>query len=172
LAANTNNGRDMEIDSYTPLAEEIVELIRDEWDKQGHDMTGAFKQSITFEITEEQYGTRIRFIDGTDRGYGRILNIGVRPQDIKYPFAPARIRGLTNFAMLRMGLDEKEARSVAYAIATKHAREGMPLTSSKQYSQTGQRTEFVQAIMNKARNAAKRRVIQFIKGKAAERKPI
>jgi len=154
---------------YDELARDVVNLIRDEWDKQGHDLTGTFKESIKYEIENKEGGTLIRFVDGTEKGYGRILNIGVRPQDIKYPFARARIQGLTNYARLRMGLDGKEAVSVAYAIATKHAREGMPLPSSVRYSQTGKRTGFVQAVDDQIREVTRKYIIQLINSKAAIR---
>ncbi len=157
---------------YDKLAGEVMDLIRDEWDKQGHDLTGTFKESMRYEVREEANSTVIRFFDGTKRGYGIYLNVGVKASEIKYPYARARIRGLTNYAELRMGLEGKEAVSVAYAIATKHAKEGMPLPSSVKYSQTGKRTEFVQALDDQIRKITKEYVIEFINSKAAQRKAI
>lgn len=151
------------------IAEEVKQLIRDEWDKQGHDMTGAFKKQLTHEIVESGDKINILIIDGTERGYGRILNVGVPASAIKSPYAPGRIAGLTNFVKLRMGLDGKEARSVAYAIATKHAQQGMPLPGTERFSQTGQRTEFVQAIEPQTKAIVQRYMFNIIKTKAATR---
>jgi hypothetical protein len=155
---------------YDQLAGEVMNLIRDEWDKQGHDLTGTFKESMRYEVKEEANSTVIRFIDGTERGYGIYLNIGVKPEEIRYPYAPARIKGLTNYAELRMGLEGKEAVSVAYAIATKHAKEGLPLPSTRKYSSTGSRTQFVQDVEGQIRETAKRYIIEIINSKAAQRK--
>jgi hypothetical protein len=43
-----------------------------------------------------------------------------------------------------MGVDDKAALSIAFAIAYKHKAEGMPTAASNRFSQTGKRTQFVE----------------------------
>jgi hypothetical protein len=128
----------------TAIAEKVVELIQQEWAAQGHRLTGAFEERITFDFLVEGTDTIINFRDTTDRRYGKIINAGVRPDQIRYPFARARIEGLINYAKMRMGASDKDAVSIAFAIATKHKQEGMPLPGTERYSTTGKRTQFVE----------------------------
>jgi hypothetical protein len=129
----------------TAIAEAVVELIQLEWAAQGHRLTGAFEEKITFDFLKEGTDTIINFRDTTDRRYGKIINAGVRPENIRYPFARARIEGLTNYAKLRMGASDKDAVSIAFAIATKHKDKGMPHPDTvAKYSTTGKRTQFVE----------------------------
>ena len=129
---------------FTDIAEQIKKGIADEWQSQGHDLTGKFREGMTYQIKNTADSTFIFILDNTDSGYGKIINEGVRADQIKYPYARARIRGLTMYAKLRMGASDKDAVSIAFAIATKHAKEGMPLPSSKRFSKTGNRTHFVE----------------------------
>ena len=128
---------------YTDIADEIIKLIADEFTKQGHTLTGAFESKMTYDVSETSGGVRIRVYDNTEQTYGKILDAGVRADQIKFPYARKRIAGLTNWAKLRLGAGDKEAVSIAYAVATTHAREGMPTPGSVQYSSTGKRTDFV-----------------------------
>lgn len=120
------------------IATEILYTIAEEWKAQGHDLTGDFIKSLRFEITN---GDTIKVYGNH---YGAILDAGVTPDQIKYPFAKKRIEGLTDYAKIRLGASDKDAISIAFAIATKHAREGMPLPSSKRFSKTGKRTGFIE----------------------------
>ena len=132
------------MDKYDDIARKVIDLIADEWIKQGHDLTGAFRERMQSEIVQSYESTKINIYDTTERGYGIILNRGVRPENIKYPFARARIAGLTRYFKLRKGLDDKEALSAAFATAAKHKKEGMPTKDSEVFSQTGKRTQFVE----------------------------
>lgn len=140
---------------HADIAAAAIDLIGQEWDKQGHDMTGAFKQSMYYDVIEESNSFKIRIIDGTERGYGRILDLGVKADQIKSPFAPPRIEGLTNFVKQRgIASDDKQARSIAYAIAYTHKYGGetnpgggMPTDGSRKFSSTGKRTQFVADVL-------------------------
>lgn len=125
------------------IGEKGLELIRDEWDKQAHDLTGVFKRSLYYEM---EIGTTIkyRFLDGTEENYGAILNRGVTAEAVnrKGAFNKARMKGLTNYVMQRMGLPEKEAKRVAGAIAYVHSQEGMPTRASERFSSTGKRIQY------------------------------
>jgi len=127
------------------IGEKGLELIRDEWDKQGHDLSGEFKRSLYYEM-EVGETIKYKFLDGTERNYGAILNRGVTADAInaKGAWNKARMNGLTNYVMQRMGLPEKLARRVAGAIAYKHSQEGMPTKKSQQFSSTGKRIQYAE----------------------------
>jgi len=129
---------------FSDIAEQIKEAIADEWQAQGHDLTGKFREGMTYQIKNTADSTFIFILDNTDSSYGKIINEGVKAEQILYPYARKRIAGLTMFAKLRMGASDKDAVSIAYAIATKHAQEGMPTPASKRFSKTGNRTHFVE----------------------------
>jgi hypothetical protein len=46
-----------------------------------------------------------------------------------------------------MGASDKEALGIAFAIASKHKREGMPTRASARFSQTGKRTGFIEVAL-------------------------
>jgi len=122
--------------TYRKIGELVNQKCVDQFALQGHKMTGAFEESI--ELLTDDKG--VSCIGNT---YGIYVNVGVKPSEIKHPFARARIEGLTRFVEYRMGLSGKEAVSVAYAIATTHKREGMPTSGSYAYSDNGKRTDFI-----------------------------
>jgi len=132
----------------TAIGKDLINLIAEEWIAQGHNMTGAFIASMTAESVVEKDSLTINIYDNTQRGYGVIMDNGVTADRI--PFSPGSgnktskyIAGLVLFVKARMGLPDKEALSVAFAIAYKHKAEGMPTQASSRFSQTGNRTRFV-----------------------------
>ena len=144
------------------IATESLKLIADEWTAQGHDLSGKFRSALTYTIRQESDATYIDLIDGTS-GYGAILNKGVTADRI--PFSPGSgrktskyIQGLTRYAMARMGASEKDALSIAFAIAYKHKEEGMPTNASKRFSKTGERTRFVEAVEKKINEVVTERI--------------
>lgn len=124
------------IDTYRKIGEAVNKEIVKQMDEQGHRMTGSFEQSL--EVMAD-----VLSVSGIGNTYGIYLNIGVKANQIRYPYAPARIEGLTRFVEHRMGLSGNEAVGVAYAIATTHAREGMPTSGSYSYSNNGKRTDMI-----------------------------
>ena len=123
-------------DTYRKIGEAVNRNMVDQHVLQGHRMTGAFEESL-------EVVTDSNSVSGIGNRYGIYLNIGVKPSEIKHPFARARIDGLTRFVEYRMGLSGKEAVSVAYAIAATHKREGMPTRGSYDYSDNGKRTDMI-----------------------------
>jgi hypothetical protein len=128
----------------------IVEDIKIELEAQGHSLTGATINSITPSISYdngtialEAYGLSV--IIFLDKGVSA-ANIPFSGAKGKGGGTSAYIQGLTRYAMLRFGLDEKKALGVAFAIATKHKREGMPTKASYQYSETGERLNAVEIV--------------------------
>ena len=116
-----------EIDYFTEIGRKINEAIITEWQAQRHSLTGAFEKSMrendSVKVSQEN---GLIIVEGYGRDYWKYINFGVLASAIKYPFAPARIKGLTGYLKLKIGLDDKKARGMAYAVATKHKREGMP----------------------------------------------
>lgn len=47
-----------------------------------------------------------------------------------------------------MGKSEREAQRIAFAIASKHKREGMPTKASRRFSKTGKRTGFIEQALD------------------------
>jgi len=139
---------------FVNIGQLIIKAIADEWTAQGHDLTEKFREGMRATVDGDD-DKIIKIIDTTGSGYGKILDDGVKATQIKSPFAPPRIKGLTEYTKLRMGASDKDAISIAYAIAYKHSKEGMPLPSSKKYSKTGQRTKFV--------DAAKKKIDEIVK---------
>jgi len=123
--------------AFRKVGEVINAEIVKQVEQQGHHMTGAFEASL--EVVTDNNS-----VSGLGEKYGIYLNLGVKASEIKHPFARARIQGLTRFAQIRMGVNEKEATSIAYAIATAHARDGMPTQGSYRYSKNGKRTDMVE----------------------------
>lgn len=131
---------------YDDIAADVKKLIVDEWIAQGHNMTGEFAAKLTHEVRDFGKVVEVDIIDGTARGYGKILEYGVKPQHIRYPYARARIEGLVRFVEGRGIASGKLALSIAYAIATTHKREGMPTAASVRFSRTGKRIEYVKDV--------------------------
>ena len=125
----------------------VVDAIKKQFLLQGHKLTGTLIDSIEQQVQVRVSGARIQVLA---ESYAKFVNNGVAAANI--PFggggSGARtskyIQGLKNFARLRFGVSDKEALSIAFAIARKHKREGMPTRSSSRFSKTGKRTEAVE----------------------------
>jgi hypothetical protein len=132
------------------IAQHIIEVIADEWIKQGHDMDGTAISKL-FHTVEYGAETIIKIWDGTSRGYMGILDKGVKADRIPYSLPSGRggtskyIQALIRFFKHpeRGGLSDEEAVRRAFATAAKHKKEGMPTRDSRKYSSTGKRTDFV-----------------------------
>jgi hypothetical protein len=60
----------------------------------------------------------------------------------------AYIQGLIKYAQQRFGASGKEAVSIAFAIAKKHKKEGMPTQGSYAFSSTGERKHFFEIVFD------------------------
>jgi hypothetical protein len=141
--------------SLQKLADEIsvlaISVVANEWRLQGHELTGsAVKQMET--MVRMEINTLI--IEGFVPDYMAINNQGVTAARIPYTPNSGRppskyISGLIDYVQRRMGKSEKEAKSIAFAIASKHKKEGMPTKTSAKYSKTGKRTGFIEQALDK-----------------------
>lgn len=128
----------------------IVDELKEEMRAQGHVLTGSLLRSLEVDVSFERDGVRgvLKWSE-----YGNYLERGVKAAQI--PFrrgSGARvskyIQGLIRFFELR-GLNEREAKSAAFATANKHKREGMPTRSSYRFSSNGRRTGMIERTVEK-----------------------
>jgi hypothetical protein len=107
----------------TEIGNKVIESIKDEWILKGHNLTDSFINSL--EIRETPSGIEI-----WGNTYSKYVNRGVPAANIPYQRGSGAgkskyITGLHNYVILRMGLSEKEALGVAFAIAETHKKNGM-----------------------------------------------
>ena len=133
------------------IAQMAIEAVANEWKAQGHNLTGAAIKNMETVIRME---TDKIIIEGFVPEYMAINNKGVLATKIPYYPGSGRkeseyIKGLMKYAKQRFGASEKESKSIAFAIASKHKKEGMPTIGSKRFSQTGKRTGFIEEALDK-----------------------
>jgi hypothetical protein len=147
------------LEGLQKLADDIsalaIEVIAMEWRAQGHELSGsAVKQMET--VVKFEINTLV--IEGLVPDYMAINNSGVTAARIPYTPNSGRppskyISGLIDYVKRRMGKSDNEAKSIAFAIASKHKKEGMPTKGSVRFSTTGKRTGFIEQALDK--NSAK-----------------
>lgn len=127
----------------------VDDWIKDEFVKQGHELTGTWQQSLIHQ--EVGYGE----VEGVALAYGMIVNDGVIAE--KIPFGGITgvggeskyIKALQKYTLLRNpGMSEKKALRIAFATAIVQKEEGMSTVASEQYSATGQRQRFLDSLRN------------------------
>ena len=144
------------LEGLQKLADDIsalaIEVIAMEWRAQGHELSGsAVKQMETL----VKYEINTLVIEGLVPDYMAINNSGVTAARIPYTPNSGRppskyISGLIDYVKRRMGKSDKEAKSIAFAIASKHKKEGMPTKGSVRFSTTGKRTGFIEQALDKS----------------------
>lgn len=117
------------------LQDELKEELR----AQGHYLTGALERSIDSKFVD-QGDTIAREIVAND--YAETLNTGIPSSKININDA-GYIAGLTRYAEQRFGYFGEQAKTVAFQIAAKHKKEGMPTKNSYQYSENNRRTHAI-----------------------------
>ena len=129
------------------IGEIAIEAVKLELAAQGHRLTGALIDSVTYQVKQTATGA---LIEGLLLDYGIPVNTGVPANRIPYSGSrtgggsSAYIQGLQLFAQLKFRVSKKEALGIAFAIANKHKKEGMPTQASKRFSKTGKRTGAIQ----------------------------
>jgi hypothetical protein len=141
--------------SLQKLADDIsvlaITVVANEWRAQGHELSGsAVKQMET--LVRMEINTLV--IEGLVPNYMAINNSGVTAARIPYTPNSGRppskyISGLIDYVKRRMGKSDKEAKGIAFAIASKHKKEGMPTKGSVRFSTTGKRTGFIEQALDK-----------------------
>lgn len=126
-------------------ASRIDELLRDEFAKQGHDMSGKWSSTLYHELVAENQ------VCGYALGYGMIVNEGIEPERI--PFGDKRggeseyIKGLITFWQYRKpGLSPQQYLKLAIKTAIVQKEEGMSTIGSRVFSKTGERQHFFERL--------------------------
>jgi len=128
------------------IARLALEAVAIAWRAQGHELTGKAVRELETRIIETANGTEIQ---GWVLDYMASLNTGVPASRIPYsPGSGARSSGLIDYVKRRMGKTDREAKSIAFAIASRHKKEGMPSKASVRFSSTGKRTGFIEAALD------------------------
>ena len=123
------------------LTAEITNRFKTAFREQGHSLTGESERAMEGIVREQGAKICLEFMF-LDRN--NITDQGVKASRIKYQYARARIAGLTQFALDRgLASSAKQAKQIAYAIATKHKQEGMHTKASRRFSSTGKREGFI-----------------------------
>lgn len=130
----------------------LHDALMDEWKRQGHHMTGKVVEEIDYVVEQDFAGVSIV---GMMYAYGGYMNEGVAASSI--PFNPGSgagkskyISALIGYVQKRMAVNDlRTAKSVAFAIAHTHKKQGMPSMASSRFSQTGKRTEWVNDALGK-----------------------
>lgn len=142
---------DQIIDTATvqQIASLALQAVATQWKAQGHNLTGNAIQQLETRIVEAGNST---IIEGYIVDYMANINAGVTATNIPYsPGSGARsskyIAGLIDYVKRRMGKSDREAQKIAFAIASRHKREGMPTKASARFSSTGKRTGFIEAAL-------------------------
>lgn len=131
----------------------LTKVLAEEWEAQGHKMTGAITDTIEYVVKQE---ATMLTLSGFMNFYGNILAAGTPANRIPFSGRSGRggtsayIAALQNYAKQRMNISgEKESLSVAFAIAHKQKKEGMPTKGSYKYSSTGKRLDWIEEAFKK-----------------------
>jgi len=135
------------------LQQTLSEILMDEWESQGHSMTGKVVKEIEYQIKQD--ATSLTLL-GLAPFYGNIIAAGVKPARIPYSGRSGRggvskyIQGLQNYVKARMNIsDDRKSLGIAFAIANTHKKEGMPTNRSYSFSTTGKRKDWIEEAFRK-----------------------
>lgn len=119
------------------LAALLVQEMRQQIKIANHIMTGSLADSVESMILNTITGSKIEI---WLNDYGIALDQGVPPERIPFTDPSGRggrskyIEGLQRFAQLKLGVtDQRESLSIAFAIAKKHKKVGMPVAGPTKF---------------------------------------
>jgi len=153
----------------TAVLDELVKFLRAEllktWKAQGHYMNGAVVREADFVLE-----TKLNSLDLSIFmfPYGGYIESGVSASNIPYSGNSGSggtskyIQALIGYAMKRMSLPDQKAKQVAFAIATKQKREGMPTAASKRFSSTGKRTMWIEDTMKRNESKIQELLFEYV----------
>jgi hypothetical protein len=124
------------------LQQVLSESLLSEWEAQGHSMTGKVVKDIKYETKQTADTLEL---SGFMYPYANYQAHGAKWPNKRPPIEP-----LQRFVKLRMGItDEKKSKSIAFAIATKLKKEGLPSSGGMRFSKTGKRDKFIEEAFKK-----------------------
>ena len=141
------------------IGNKINEAIKDRMKVQGHHLRGGIENSLRLEETGNE-------ITCYAAHYAEFVNNGVPAA--KIPYSPGSgkkksdyISGLQEYAKARKMADtDEEALSIAFAIAKKHKKNGMPTGGSWGWSRNGKRTGFISDVLKEMQPTIKADITQ------------
>jgi hypothetical protein len=133
------------------IGEKLKEWLIDEWGQQGHKMPQSkFESEIEHQVESNKVTILgVHYAEYVDRGISastvrnKMFSPGSGKKSSNY------IKGLTDYVLKRMGIGGAQGLSIAFAIAHTHRKEGMPSTGSYEFTKTGERTGFIDAMLMK-----------------------
>lgn len=150
------------------VAKYMIRQLTVELMGQGHKLTGTLIQSLEAKV-DTASGLTIAFL--MER-YGIVLNDGVKASRIPYSGRRPEtgrsgrtskyIQGLIEYVKRRKGLSGKEAKSMAFAIAAKHKKEGMPTKGSFKYASNGRRLGWIDYTITEESDAITAIIARYI----------
>jgi hypothetical protein len=136
------------------IGEVVKAAVKEALRQQRKPLTGRLLNSIDYSVNAT---VNSAFIEFTLLDYGMILNYGVPANRIPYTQGSGAkgskyIDGLKAYAKLRFNVNDKTALSIAFAIARKHKKFGMPLDGKTGWIQNGieESRDEVQELINDA----------------------
>jgi|JI6StandDraft_1071083.scaffolds.fasta_scaffold308066_2 hypothetical protein len=145
------------------VKESLIQTI----EEQGHRYTGKLQDSIRYETESKGFLGRILFYA---EYYSDFVDKGVPANRI--PYNPSKRTGkknskyidaLIDFAINKLKVGSDNAKNVAFMIARKHAKEGMPTNNSSKFSKTGERLDYVYISIARVRQQIRQLLIQLTK---------
>jgi len=156
---------------FEQFATNIGELAKDSLiktiEEQGHRYTGKLQDSIRYETESKGFLGRILFYA---EYYSDFVDGGVPANRI--PYNPSKRTGkktskyidaLIDFAINKLKVGSDNAKNVAFMIARKHAKEGMPTNNSSKFSRTGERLDYIHISLSRIRQQIRQLLIGLTK---------
>lgn len=136
------------MNDFDDIIKLLETLLRQSLKEQGHNMTGSLSKSIDIQVKGIRTLLRRIEILGFVNDYGIPLDTGVPASRVPFSI-PGRaprskyIAGLIRFVKLRRIATGKKAKSIAFAIAKTHKKQGIPSIRSRRFSKNGKRTGWI-----------------------------
>lgn len=131
-------------DIYAGAERLINEIIRKEMIAQGHHLTGAMEESVSSDIYKK---AKADIMDGTAIYYTRFVNDGFPAAKASFKQVPFLIEYFIKrgYPVASTTPGTLTATQLAFMTVKKWMKEGMPTQASKRFSQTGSRTDMIEA---------------------------
>lgn len=115
----------------------LKEKIKEQLTLQGHELTGALNESISYNVK----GGKNPVLEGYAANHFQYVEYGFSKEKASY----AQKDYLIDY-FLKRGLEEKDAKRAAYFTIVKWKEEGMSTKASAKYSKNGKRNKVLQNV--------------------------
>ena len=133
--------------NFKKIGQKAIDLLGQSIIAQGHKHTGSLIRGLELRFPPAEVQIWGAF-------YSKFLNRGVKKSRI--PYRSGKRRGGTSkyiqalIAYFQAKGKGAMSKSLAFATANKHAKEGMPTSASSRFSSTGKRTGFIEEALKKS----------------------